>query len=74
MSDYRYWVTSTLNNHTLDFRKPIEDPFIRHTVRIGWLDLLKALVAGHGLIVTVSVGGDTEAVDAVLGLDGDSDG
>ncbi len=53
---------------TLDWRKPIDDPFISTRITIGWPDLLRALLRRR-LVVTVHVGGERDAIDDVLELD-----
>lgn len=65
----RYWVTSTIDSKPVVFRERVEDPFVRHTIHVGWRDLLRALIARRGMKVEVSVGGDTEVVEDVLELD-----
>ena len=65
----RYWVTSTLNGKPVAFRYPVEDPFVRHTVRVRWLDLLKSLITGRGMEVVVTVGGDRDVMEDVMELD-----
>lgn len=64
----RYWVTSDLNDRVVCWRQPIEDPFVRHTVRVGWRDLVRGLFRGR-LTVTVLVGGDADLMNDVLELD-----
>lgn len=64
----RYWVTSTVNGHPIAWRQPIEDPFVRHTVRVSWRDLLSSLIRRRGLTVEVTVGGDPGIVEDVLEL------
>lgn len=65
----RYWVTSTLNGRPVTFRQPIEDPFARTTVHIGWRDLLASLITRRGMEVAVTVGGDRDVIEDVLELD-----
>lgn len=64
----RYWVTSDLNDRVVCWRQATEDPFVRHTVRIGWWDLVRGLFRGR-LTVTVLVGADTDLMNDVLELD-----
>lgn len=64
----RYHVTTWLGDHVIEWRKPMPDPFVRHTVRIGWRDLLRGLLR-RGLAVTVLVGADLDLMDDVLELD-----
>jgi hypothetical protein len=63
----RYHVTTQLDDRTIAFQEPIDDPFVRHTVHIGWLDLLRGLLRRH-LDVIVKVGGDPDIVNDVLEL------
>jgi hypothetical protein len=65
----RYWVTSTLNGKPVAFRSPTDDPFVRHTVHVGWRDLLKSLIFRRGLDVVVTVGGDPAVMEDVMELD-----
>lgn len=64
----RYWVTSTINGRPVAFQQPLPDPFVRHTVRVCLLDLLRGILRGR-LTVEVTVGGDPEIMDDVLELD-----
>lgn len=65
----RYWVRSTLDDRPIDDRPtPLHDPFVRHTVTVGWPDLLRALLRRR-LVVEVTVGADTELMNDVLELD-----
>ena len=66
----RYWVTSTINGHPVAWRQPADDPFIRHTLHIGWRDLLRSLITRRGMKVEVTVGGDMEVIEDVMELDG----
>ncbi|QES45219.1 hypothetical protein DEJ49_33305 [Streptomyces venezuelae] len=61
----RYHVTTRIDDRTIEFEKRLPDPFVRHTVQIGWRDLLRGLLR-RGMSVTVLVGGDRAAVDDVL--------
>lgn len=63
----RYHVTSRIGDRTTSFRQPLPDPFVRHTVHLGWPELLRGLLR-RGLSVTVLVDGDPDAVNAVLSL------
>lgn len=63
----RYWVSSTVNDRPIVFQQPIPDPFVRHTVRVGLLDLLRGLLRGR-LVVEVTVGGHREVMNRVLDL------
>lgn len=64
----RYHVTTKIDGHPLDFMAPIDDPFVRQTVTIGWRDLLRGLLRRR-LVVEVSVGGDHDIVEDVFELD-----
>ncbi len=64
----RYWVTTEIAGRAAGFRKPLDDPFIRHTVTIGWPRLLAGLLHGR-LRVTVTVGAPSDLMDDVLDLD-----
>jgi hypothetical protein len=66
----RYWVTSTLDGKPVAWRQPIEDPFVRHTVHVGWRDLIKSLIRRRGMRVVVTVGGDHDVIEDVMELDG----
>jgi hypothetical protein len=65
----RYTVTTEMNGQVQEWRKPIDDPFVTTTVKIGhrWT-LLRAFLRGR-LDVTVSVDGDGDIVEDVLELD-----
>ncbi len=65
----RYHVTTCVNNKTVEFRKPIEDPFVRQMVYVGWRQILRALLLDRRVIVEVTVGGDREICHDVLELD-----
>jgi hypothetical protein len=67
----RYHVTSWLGDRPVAFQHPVDDPFVNHTVTIGWPDLLRGLLHRH-LTVTVVVGGDPEVMDDVMELDGNN--
>lgn len=64
----QYWVTSTINDRPVAFREPIDDPFVRHTVHLSTLDLLRGLFRRR-LTVEVTVDGTKDRVDDVLELD-----
>ena len=64
----RYHVTSRIDSRPVAFQEPINDPFVRHTVHLGWRDLLRGLVRRR-LTVTVLVSGDQEVMDDVMELD-----
>lgn len=62
-------MTTTIDGNPLTFRAPIEDPFVRQTVTLGWRDLLRGVLRRRGLVVEVTVGADIEAMNDVLELD-----
>jgi len=68
MTGPAYHVTYRVNGKTITFREPIDDPFIRGHVTIGWLDLLRGLLRGQ-ITVEVIVGGERDRVNDVLELD-----
>ncbi len=57
-----------MNGKAITFRDPIDDPFIRGRVVIGWRDLLWSLFRGS-LTVEVTVSGDMDRMNDVLELD-----
>lgn len=63
----RYHVTTRLGDRTITFQEPLDDPFVRHDVTIGWRDLLRGLVRRE-LLVTVIIDGDPETVRALMNL------
>lgn len=64
----RYHVTTQIEDQTIEWRKPVDDPFVRHIVHIGWRDLLRGL-RRRRLDVIVIVGGDPDVMNDVLELD-----
>lgn len=66
----RYHVTTRLDDRTIEFEKPIGDPFVRQDVHVGVRDLIRAVLRRR-LTVTVIVGGDRGIVDDVMDLDAD---
>lgn len=67
----RYHVTSTVDDRSVAFMVKIQDPFVNHTIHIGWRDLLRGLLR-RKLTVCVVVGGDKQIVDDVLELDAET--
>lgn len=63
----RYNITSRINNKTIRFQEPLDDPFVNHRIIIGWRMLLRAIFHGE-LLVTVIIGADRETINAVLDL------
>jgi hypothetical protein len=68
LSGLRYHVTTRIDDRTVEFRKPLGDPFVRHAIHLGWRDLLRGMLRRR-LTVTVLVDGDSEIVNDVLELD-----
>lgn len=64
----RYWLSTFVDGRTLDWEKPLDDPFVTTQITIGWPDLLRALLRRR-LIVRVQVGADRDMVEDVLELD-----
>jgi hypothetical protein len=64
----RYHVTTRVGDRTIAFQERVPDPFVAHTVTVGWPDLLRGLLKRQ-LRVTVIVGGDADVVNDVLELD-----
>jgi hypothetical protein len=64
----RYHVTTTVDDRPVTWRESITDPFVRHTVTLGWRDLLRGVLRRR-LTVIVTVGADNDMVDDVLELD-----
>jgi hypothetical protein len=62
-----YNVTTRVAGEVIGFREPVDDPFIRHTVYVGWRDLLRAL-RRRVLVVEVLVDADRDTVNAVMSL------
>lgn len=56
-----YNITVEIDDRTLDFQKPIADPFHSTTVHISWRDLLRGLIH-RGLRVTVRLSADRETI------------
>jgi len=64
----RYHVTTRIDDRTLAFQQPADDPFVCQTVTLGWRDLLRGLMCRH-LAVTVIIGGDHDITEDVSELD-----
>lgn len=54
-------VTSWVGNRNVGFRVPVDTPSLRHTVTVGWPDLLRGLLRGHLLVWIVVAGPGDEA-------------
>lgn len=65
----QYTVTSRVGNRTISFEQPIDDPFVRQTIRIGLWDALRELLHHGWIEVEVLVGGTKDRIDDVLELD-----
>jgi hypothetical protein len=63
----RYSVATWVGHKFVD-RHELDDPFVRHEVRIGWTTLLRGLLR-RKLTVVVLVSADKELMDDVLELD-----
>lgn len=66
----RYWLTSRINEQTITFQQPLDDPFVSHQITIGWPELLRGLLRRQ-LKIWVQVGGDRDIVEDVLELNSD---
>ena len=66
----RFHVTYRVGGRTIEHQQPIEDPFVRGTVVVGWRDLVRGLLRRH-LEVEVLVGGDRDIVEDVMELNDD---
>lgn len=64
----RYHVTTRIDDRTIAFQRPIDDPFVRTTVHVSLLDLLRGVLRRR-LTVEVIVGGHPDTVNDVLELD-----
>jgi hypothetical protein len=60
-----YTVSTRINDEQVGWQE-IDDPFILHTVDIGWRDLLRALIRRRGMRVVVNVSGDRHATFHVM--------
>ena len=66
----RFSVTTEIDGVPTEWRKPLTDPFVRHTVHLHWRDLLRGLFR-RGLSVTVAIDGDHDIQEDVLELNDD---
>lgn len=65
----KYHITTIVNDRVVgEFRKPIEDPFVNHTIEVTLLGLLRSLIHG-GMTVKVQVGGSYADMCRVMDLD-----
>lgn len=64
----RFHVTTRIGDQTIAFQQPIDDPFIRQTVTVSLLDLLRGVLRRR-LTVEVIVGGHPDAINDVMELD-----
>lgn len=64
----RYHLSTFVNGRTLDWEKPLDDPFVTTVVTVGWPDLLRALLRRR-LTVRFQVNADRDLIEDVLELD-----
>jgi hypothetical protein len=62
-----YFITTKLAGRTITDRHPLADPFVCHSVYVGWWDLLRALLRGR-LIIRVDLEADDQTVFRVMNL------
>lgn len=67
VTGYPYRVTTFIGGRFAGQRR-IPDPFVRQTVYVSLLDLLRGLFR-RGLTVQITIGGDPERMNDVLELD-----
>lgn len=67
----RYHVTTRVSSRTVSFQRPVDDPFGRTTVTVGWRDALRSLLRHGHVEVTVITGGDRDIAEDVLELNYD---
>lgn len=63
----RYYLSTFVRGRSLDWRKPIDDPFVSAEITIGWPGLLRALLRRR-LVVRVQVDADRDLDANYLGL------
>jgi hypothetical protein len=66
----RYHVTTQVNDETVSFQHRVDDPFVRQTVHVARRDMFRSLLRWRRLKVVVIIGGDRDAVEDVLSLNG----
>jgi hypothetical protein len=59
-----YEVTSRVDGRVVGWSR-LDDPFIRHTVHIGWPDLLRAIFRRR-LVVKVAIDADHDTIRRVM--------
>lgn len=64
----RFKAESRINGQTIG-HEVIADPFVTHTVTIGFWDAVKAFLFERKLRVTVRVDGDPQIIEDVMELD-----
>lgn len=65
----RYWVTTTIDDKPVEFRRPLDDPFVRKTVNLEWRPVKWLPWPRLRAKVEVTVGADPELMNDVLELD-----
>lgn len=65
----RYNITVWVNDHAELFQRPIDCPFVRQSVTIGWWYALKSLLTFTPIKVEMCMSGDKEIIEDVLELD-----
>lgn len=63
-----YYITTKLNDKSITWRHPLEDPFVRNETSISWWDRLKSLFKKE-LRVTVIIDADREVIFKVMNID-----
>ncbi|HEY9371512.1 hypothetical protein [Streptomyces sp.] len=63
----KYFITTSVDDRTVTWRQDIADPFVHHTIIIGWPVLLRGLFRRR-LKVVVDLGGDAETIFQVMNL------
>jgi hypothetical protein len=67
-----YTIRTTINDEPIgEFARSIPDPFVHHTVTVGWRDLLRAVLRGKPMRVEIHVSADSDTMTRVLELDPD---
>ena len=67
---HRFFVSSRVADYVTADRIPIQDPFVRHSVKIHWWDAIKCLLNFGRIEVTFYIDGDREIIEDVMELDG----
>src|SRR5690606_19933670 len=61
----RFNVTTRVGRDLIEFQTPLPDPFIRHTIVVSWMDLLKGLLR-RGLRIEMTIGADKETIGRTM--------